>query len=123
MSPESMLWKIAKSPEGPFAVLEEPPGVMDSVAVPMSTSVMLIEPRALIETLEYPGASRLKMFTSLDVPNAESNATPVCAAPLVVKEALTFEIVTCCKSVSMRFLYAFSIVTFSTWSIPPVEPG
>ena len=63
------------------------------------------------------------MFTSLSVPYAESNATPVCAAPLVVKLALTFEIVTCCKSVSIRFLYAFSIVTFSTWSFPPVEPG
>ena len=72
-----MLWKIAKSPDGPLAVLEEPPGVRDSEAVPISTSVMLIEPRALIETLEYPGASRLKMFTSLDAPYAESNATPV----------------------------------------------
>ena len=96
---------------------------MANVAVPTSTSVMLIEPSALIETLEYPGASKLKMFTSLDVPKAESNAVPVCAAPLDVKEALTLEIVTCCRSVSMRFLYAFSMVTFSTWSIPPVEPG
>ena len=54
------------------------------------------------------------MFTALDAPYDESNATPVCAAPLVVKLALTLEIVTSCKSVSMRFLYAFSIVTFST---------
>ena len=47
-----MLSKIAKSPDGPFAVLDDPPGMMESVAVPRSTSVMLIEPRALIETLE-----------------------------------------------------------------------
>ena len=47
-----MLSKIARSPDGPFAVLDDPPGMMESVAVPISTSVMLIEPRALIETLE-----------------------------------------------------------------------
>ena len=40
---------IALSPDGPFAVLEEPLGAIVKSALPQSTSVMLMSPSALIE--------------------------------------------------------------------------
>ncbi len=40
---------IALSPNGPLAVLDEPPGAIVKSALPQSTSVMLISPCALIE--------------------------------------------------------------------------
>ena len=42
----------ALSPDGPFAVLDEPPGAMVMSALPKSTSVMLMTPSALMDALE-----------------------------------------------------------------------
>ena len=52
MSPIVTSSMIALSPDGPLAVLEAPPGAMVKSALPRSTSVMLIAPRALIDALE-----------------------------------------------------------------------
>ena len=49
MSPDVSVSITAFAPEGPAAVLDAPPGVIARLALPRSTSIMLIEPIASID--------------------------------------------------------------------------